>query len=185
MKRLPLALSFILFLALCATLVYWGLQLFAPPPRAVSAPPRPAVYMPPSSAAAGLFGQKVANGQSMTTVQLRGIILARRSSDSVAILVPEGGAPRSLRVSGEVMPGVTVKEIHPRYVVLSDHGVDREVKLATFAVTSPGLTENRALPPRMSPEPAPAPITVPVPVPAPSIAAPPAPAAPPPATSGR
>ncbi len=183
MKRLPLALSFVLFLALCATLVYWGLQLFAPPPRAVSAPPHSTQYMPPSSAAAGLFGQKAANDQAMSTVQLRGVILAKRSAESVAILVPEGSPPRSLRESGEVMPGVTVKEIHPRYVVLSDHGVEREVKLATFAVTSPGPTENRALPSRMSPEAAPAPTTVPAP--APSTAAPPAPAAPPPASSGR
>ena len=91
MKRLPELLALVLFLGLCASLTYWILHVVTPPPRAVTAPPR-AVQAPPShSAAAGLFGgQGSTNG--MTKVQLRGVIMAGRPSESVAILVPEGAA---------------------------------------------------------------------------------------------
>ena len=137
MKRLPELLAFVLFLGLCASLTYWILHVVTPPPRAVQAPPS-------HSAAAGLFGgQGSTNG--MTKVQLRGVIMAGRPSESVAILVPEGAAAMSLRVKGEVTPGVTVKEIHSRHVVLSDHGVDRELSLPSFA--SAGGATNTFLPP--------------------------------------
>ncbi len=154
MKRLPELLAFVLFLGLCASLTYWILHVVTPPPRAVTAPPRAVQAAPSLSAVAGLFGgQGSTNG--MTKVQLRGVIMAGRPSESVAILVPEGAAAVSLRVKGEVTPGVTVKEIHSRHVVLSDHGVDRELSLPSFA--SAGGATNTFLPPvpaRTMPEPA-------------------------------
>lgn len=133
MGRAPLIASFILFLALMASLTYWAMQLLAPPPRPVAAPPQSSSRpVPPVAAAANVFGGR-GSGKTMMNVQLRGVVLAGRAKDSVAILAAEGGAPQSLRLEGEVLPGVKVQEIHPRYVVLSDHGVLREVSLPEFA----------------------------------------------------
>lgn len=134
MKRLPLLVSFALFLALCASLAYWALQLFAPPPRPVSAPPQAERKMPPIAAAENLFGGH-ATSSTMVNMQLRGVIHAGKASDSEAILVAGNEPPQYLKVEAEVTEGVRVKEIHPRYVVLDDHGVSREVNLPEFAPT--------------------------------------------------
>jgi general secretion pathway protein C len=143
MGRAPLISSFVLFLALIASLSFWAMQLLAPPPRMVAAAPqsssRPA---PPIAAAANVFGGR-GSGKTMMNVQLRGVVLAGRAKESVAILAAEGGAPRPLRLEGEVLPGVKVQEIHPRYVVLSDHGVLREVSLPEFAAA--GAVESGAV----------------------------------------
>jgi len=133
MGRAPLITAFLLFLALVASLAYWAMQLLAPPPRPVAATPQSSSRPAPTiAAAANVFGGR-GSGKSMMNVQLRGVIMAGRAKESVAILVAEGGAPRPLRVEGEVLPGVKVQEIHPRYVVLSDHGVYREVSLPDFS----------------------------------------------------
>ena len=140
MKRLPLLFSFVLFLALCASLTYWVLQLFAPAPRAVTAPPQAERKVVPITAAENLFG---AQGQAntMANMTLRGVIHAGRASDSEAILVTGNEPPKYVKVSAEVTDGVKVKEIHPRHVVLDDHGVSREVSLPAFAPT-PASTTN-------------------------------------------
>jgi len=134
MKRLPLLVSFVLFLALCASLAYWALQLFAPAPRAVTAPPQAERKVAPVTAAENLFG---AQGQAstMANVSLRGVIRAGRAADSEAILVVGNEPPKYVKVSAEVMDGVKVKEIHARHVILDDHGVSREVSLPAFAPT--------------------------------------------------
>lgn len=133
MRRAPLIASFILFLLLISSLAYWAMQLFAPPPRPVVAPPQSfSQQVPPIAAAASIFGGR-SSGKTMINVQLRGVVLAGRVKDSVAILVAEDGAPQPLRLEDEVLPGVKVQAIHPRYVVLSDHGVLREVSLPEFA----------------------------------------------------
>jgi len=49
----------------------------------------------------------------------------------VAIIVAEGSPPKALRVGKELAPGITLAEVHPRYVMLSDGGVMKRVELAT------------------------------------------------------
>jgi general secretion pathway protein C len=49
----------------------------------------------------------------------------------VAIIVAEGSPPKALRVGKELAPGITLAEVHPRYVMLSDGGVMKRVDLAT------------------------------------------------------
>lgn len=132
MKHLPSLLSFGLFLALCASLTYWALQLFAPPPRPVLAPPQAERKMPPITAAENLFGGH-ASSNSMANMQLRGVIYAGQASDSEAILVVGNAPPQYLKVNAQVAEGVSLKEIHPRYVLLNDHGVSRELSLPEFA----------------------------------------------------
>ena len=132
MKRLPVVFSFLLFLTLSATLAYWIVQWTAPAPRAVSAPPKSERTMAPVSAAASLFGGR-SPGSTIANVQLRGVVHSGSSSDSVAIIAVEGKPPRALTVNSELTPGVIVKEILNKTVVVSEKGVERELSLPAFA----------------------------------------------------
>lgn len=130
MKRLPILLSLCALIALSASLVYWLLQLYQPAQRPLAAAPASALAEPGVDAAATLFG-----GQASTALasnyQLTGVIVAGR--DSVAIIVADGSPPKALKLGREVASGVTVQEVHPRYVLLSDGGVLKRIELATDA----------------------------------------------------
>jgi general secretion pathway protein C len=125
---LPLLLSLLGVILLAASLAYWILQLYQPPQRPLAAVPQAAMPDPPIDAAATLFGGQVAVA-SATNYQLTGVVAD--GSSSVAILVAEGSPPKALRVGKELAPGVTLAEVHPRYVMLSDGGVMKRVDLAT------------------------------------------------------
>jgi general secretion pathway protein C len=133
MKRLPLLFSFLLFLALSATLAYWIVQWTAPVPRAVSAPSKSERTMPPISAAASLFGGRSPSSATIANVQLRGVVHSSSLSDSVAIISIEGKSPRALTVNSEIVPGVIVKKILNKTVVVSEKGAERELSLPAFA----------------------------------------------------
>lgn len=129
-KRLPLLLSLLGVILLAASLAYWILQLYQPPQRPLAAVPQAAMPDPAIDAAATLFGGQVAVA-SATNYQLTGVVAD--GSSSVAIIVAEGSPPKALRVGKELAPGVTLAEVHPRYVMLSDGGVMKRVDLATDA----------------------------------------------------
>jgi general secretion pathway protein C len=82
---------------------------------------------PGIDAAATLFGGQVATA-SATNYQLTGIVAAGR--ESVAIIVAEGSPPKALKVGKELVPGITLAEVHARYVMLSDGGVMKRLDLA-------------------------------------------------------
>jgi general secretion pathway protein C len=132
MKRLPVIASFLLFLMLCASITYWLLQWMAPSTRPLIVPMPVERALPEMSAAANLFGGN-AEAISAISVQLSGIIMANRGADSVAIIALPGKPARSLHVNAEVIEGLVVKKINSRSVVLSERGVDREVRLPEFA----------------------------------------------------
>lgn len=143
MKRLPLLSSFLLFLMLCASVTYWALQWMAPATRPLVVPTQAERALPAMSAAANLFGG-TSEVVSAIPVQLRGIIRAARPNESVAIIALEGKPARALRVNAEVANGIVIKEINVRGVVLSDHGVEREVRLPQFPSKSPSDGANGA-----------------------------------------
>jgi general secretion pathway protein C len=129
MKRWPLLVSFVLFIALCASATYWGMQLYKPPARAVAAPP-PAVQTPPDPrAAVVLFGGRQGPVAVATNYQLRGVVSSGTSGESIAILAADGKPAETVRANREIQPGVIVKEVHPRYVLLQDNGVIKRVEL--------------------------------------------------------
>lgn len=132
MKRLPIVCSFLLFLVLCASMTYWWLQWMAPATRPLIAPVAAERALPAMTAAANLFGGS-AEAVPTVQVQLTGIIMANRGGDSLAIIALPGKPSRALRVNTEVVEGLEVKQINPRSVVLSEKGVDREVRLPEFA----------------------------------------------------
>jgi len=131
-KRLPLITNFILFIALCMSLAYWTMQFITPPVRAVAAPPQASRQAPGMDAAAGLLG-----GRSSFVVasnyQLKGVVFAGNPADSVAVLAANGKPAKSVKTNEEVIPGVTVTEVHRDYVLLSERGVIKRVDLPESA----------------------------------------------------
>ncbi|MBC7453419.1 MAG: hypothetical protein H7335_06885 [Massilia sp.] len=136
MKRLPLLFSLLAVIALSASVAYWVLALYKPQQRPLAAIVDAPMLDPAPEAAATLFG-----GQASTVVasnyQLTGVVAAGR--DSVAILVPDGQPPRALRI-GRESAGVTVREVHPKYVILSEGGIVKRIELATDAKAGTSMT---------------------------------------------
>jgi general secretion pathway protein C len=126
-KRLPLLMSLLGVILLAASLAYWILQLYQPPQRPLAAVPQTGMPEPGIDAAATLFGGQIA-AASATNYQLTGIVAA--GGESVAIIVAEGSPPKALVVGKELVPGITLAEVHPRYVMLSDGGVMKRLDLA-------------------------------------------------------
>ena len=127
-KRLPFFLSLLGVVLFAVSLAYWIMQLYQPPQRPIAAAPQAAMPDPTIDAAATLFGGQVSVA-SATNYQLTGVVADGNSS--VAIIVAEGSPPKALRVGKELAPGITLAEVHPRYVMLSDGGVMKRVDLAT------------------------------------------------------
>ncbi len=127
MKRLPILLSLFALVALSASIAYWVLQLYQPVQRPLAAATAPSQPPPAIDAAATLFGGQAAAAVA-SNYQLTGVVAAGR--ESVAILVADGGTPKALKLGKEIAAGVTVQEVHPRYVVLSEGGVPKRIELA-------------------------------------------------------
>ena len=143
MKRWPLLVSFVLFIALCVSATYWGMQLYKPPVRAVAAPP-PTLQSPPDPrAAVVLFGGRQNAVVVATNYQLRGVVSSGTSGESIAILAADGKPAEAIRANREIQPGVIVKEVHPRYVLLQENGVIKRVELPDDAKGVSVDTSNR------------------------------------------
>jgi general secretion pathway protein C len=160
MKRLPLIVTVLAVVLLSASLAYWGLQLFKPQQRAIAAPPPPPPMGVNLDAAKGLFGGQV-NVAAVSNYQLKGVVAAR-GEDSAAIISVDNKPAVALAVGKEVVPGVIVKEVYPKYVVLSEGGVIKRVDLPSDAGVSSGPA---TLPGQLGPLPAnvPPPVVQPAP----------------------
>lgn len=143
-KRLPLLLSLLALILLAASIAYWVLQLVKPEQRPLAAAPVASQPEPSPDAAATLFGGQPT--QVISNFQLTGVVSAGR--DSAVILVADGEPPKAVRIGRDIVPGVTVAEVHPRYIMLSDNGVMKRVDL---------MADNRppavSAPPQMAPGP--------------------------------
>lgn len=128
MKRLPVILSFLLFVMLSVSAAYWALQLYKPPVRDVSAPPPVAQLELKLDAVAGLFGGR-ASAVIASNYQLTGVVDANNNAKSIVVLSADGKPPKAVAVGSEFAPGVTVKEVHPKHVILSEGGVLKRVDL--------------------------------------------------------
>ena len=128
-KRFPLLASFLLFVALCASITYWAIYFLKAPARPLAVIAQNESIEIPIEVAAGLFGGRAAKVAVASNFQLKGVIFAANASDGVAILGADGKPPVASRVNGEVMPGVIVKEVHRGYVLLSENGSVKRVEL--------------------------------------------------------
>ncbi|MBC7513198.1 MAG: hypothetical protein H7234_02045 [Herminiimonas sp.] len=172
MKRMPLLVTFLLFVALCASMAYWGLQLVRPPVRALAAP---VVATPPElplDVAALLFGGRPLAVGAASNYQLKGVVVAANGRESVAILSADGKPAQAVGLNTEFQPGVSVREVHGQYILLSEGGVMKRVALPEgarpigqeFVPSSLPPLPPRAVPPRQ---------VIPV-APAPAVQQPPA-----------
>lgn len=128
-KRLPPLAIFLAFILLCMSLAYWAMQLFKPPVRNVAAPMSVERADAPLVAAAGLFGGGTSGMVAASNFQLKGVVVAANARESVAIIAADGKPAQAVWINGELQPGVTVKEVHRQYVLLSEGGVIRRVEL--------------------------------------------------------
>jgi general secretion pathway protein C len=139
MKRLPVLVSLIAVLALSASLAYWAMQLLKPPQRPIA--PAPVQSAPAASlqAAATLFG-----GQSVdiaaSNYQLTGVVAAGDGRRSAAIMVIDGKPPQAVPVGRAIAAGITLTEVHPKYVLLSEGGVIKRVELASLKGSGTGAS---------------------------------------------
>lgn len=134
-KRLPLLFTLLALILLAVSIAYWFLQLYKPAQRPLAPPPVVAQAEPSPDAAATLFGGQPTVA-AVSSYQLTGVVSAGR--DSAVILVAEGSPPKAVRIGREIVPGVTVAEVHPRYVMLSEGGIMKRVELAQAAGASQG-----------------------------------------------
>ncbi|MDO8301220.1 type II secretion system protein N, partial [Lacisediminimonas sp.] len=127
MKRLPILLTLLAVIALSASIAYWVMELYKPAQRPLAAMPQASMADPSPEVAATLFG-----GQAMAAVasnyQLTGVIAS--GADGVAILTADGQPPKAIPVGKEFSSGVVLKEVQPRYVMLSEGGVLKRIELA-------------------------------------------------------
>lgn len=159
MRRWPIVISFVLFIALCASIAYWAMQFLKPPARPVAAPPPSVQPMPDLQVAASLFGGK-GTAAVASNFQLKGVVVSGTPTDSVAIVSADGKPAQAVRANMEIAPGVKVKEVHSRYVVISDQGVEKRVELPEASTAQVNVEAARAAPvavtPKISPRSAPA-----------------------------
>lgn len=128
MKHLPMMTSFVLFIALCASLAYWAMQIFKPKVRDVAVPSLTIATVLTLDAAAGLFGGRL-NTPVASNYQLIGVIFASDPDESVAILATDGKPAQAIRNHRKVAPGVTLNEVNRHHVLLSEGGVIRRIEL--------------------------------------------------------
>ena len=182
MKRLPLICSVAAVAVLSASLAYWGMQLFKPKQRPIAAVPVMQVPEANMDAARGLFGGNTAVAV-VSNYQLRGVVADTRGHGSVAIISADGQPAKAFPVGSELSPGVSVKEVQPRHVILMEGGVQKRLDLMSDqgVSSSGGITSPVGGP--MEP-PQPVPLGTPAP---PQLAPPPVQMAPaqPPTTSAQ
>ena len=135
-KRLPLLFSLLFVIALSASIAFWFLALYKPQQRPLAAMADTSAPDPVPDAAATLFGGQ-ASSVVASNYQLTGVVAA--GGESVAILVADGQPPKALQVGKEISTGVTVREVHPKYVILSEGGVLKRIDLATDATAGSDL----------------------------------------------
>jgi general secretion pathway protein C len=123
--------SFVLFLALCASATAWVLPWLRPAPRAVAvaAAPEPVTNVADLRSASTLFGAPKASAPVAANYALKGVMAARKAGESLVLISADGKPTQAVREGAEVVPGVTVKEVHPQYVLLSEAGREKRVEL--------------------------------------------------------
>ncbi len=158
MKWQAPAAGFLLFIALCASVAYWGMQMFKPPARQVAATQaaKPEIRL---DAAAALLGGQLGGTAVASNFQLTGVVVSGTPDQSVAIITTDGKPPKAVGVNSEVTSGVVVREVHPQYVMLSDGGVMKRIELPITPTNSQQiLLPVRPMPPAVvEPPPPPSP----------------------------
>jgi general secretion pathway protein C len=125
-------LSLIALAIFCATLTWWIVTLTSH--QAAPLPAAAAVRAPSVELAATLFGGQLQRKENQD-VRLFGILALQHGA---AAIVSYGGEPaRAISLGGPLTPGVTVKEVRSRSIIIDRKGTRSEVFLPPNA---PGPT---------------------------------------------
>ena len=133
MKRLPLVATLFAFVLLCVSLSYWGMKFFKPLNRGVALPQQQEVLEPGAGQWGSLFGQAQTEAAA-SNYQLKGVILAKRAGESLAIVVISGKPPQAVAIGQKIAPGSELREVHSNYVLIAESGAVRRVDLPQNAV---------------------------------------------------
>lgn len=131
--KLPRACTFVLVLALAATITGWALDFSAR--RTPSEPVRPVTVgnsAPRTQAAdivpiAFLFG--ALPGADGSDIKLVGVIAQGKRGQGIALLAVDGRPPLALRAGAEIAAGVTLAEVRADHVLVSRSGAIQEIRL--------------------------------------------------------
>ncbi len=140
MKRLPLLMSFVMFVLLCMSLSYWGMQVIKPKVRSVNAPANTNTVEPGEGQWGLLFGRNPIAEAAASNYQLKGVVVAAQPLDSAAILSADGKSPQTIAVGKELSPGVILQEVHTTHIVISEAGAVKRVDLPQPTPISGGQT---------------------------------------------
>jgi len=163
-KHLPLIVVVVLTSAVFGSGGYWGSQLLRPQGGPVTVAAHAAAAPPDIAAAAGLFGG-ASPAAATSAFKLKGVI--EDGAEGVAILVEAGKPALAVGIGQRAAPGVTVTEIHQRYVMLEMSGKPTRLDLPDAG--SVGLSQVAAAPARPAASAAPAaPVATPAPAAAPT-----------------
>lgn len=138
MKRMPMLVSFVMFIVSCMSLAYWGIQMFKPKERSVSAPSASPVFEPGVGQWGGVFGRSPSTDAAPSNYQLKGVVVAPHIQDSVAIIGADGQPGRAIALGKELSPGVKLQEVHGSYIIISESGVNKRVELPLAALPGAG-----------------------------------------------
>jgi len=151
MKRLPLASSILVFVLLCVSISFWGIRIFTPQNRSVAMPSQQESIEPGAGQWGGLFGNNQTAQIAATNYQLKGVILARKSSESLAIVVDGNKPAQTVSVGKEFTPGVVLKEVHEQYVLISESNVLRRIDLPQNATINVSSIQRSSFSPPVAP----------------------------------
>jgi general secretion pathway protein C len=143
MKRLPLIINTILFIAICMLLSYWALQIFKPKPRPIAAPAAAEVVEPAVGQMGNFFGVSAAQENAPSNYQLKGVIVAAKEKDSAAIIVVEGKPTYAIGIGKELSPGVKLQEVHATHIVVSENGIPKRIDLPQNSLESPNIIKSQ------------------------------------------
>lgn len=141
MKRLPLLFSFIMFIAFCMSLSYWGMQMFKPAVRAVSAPVAAAAFEPGVGQWGSAFGRNPLAEAAASNYQVKGVVVAAVARDSAAIISADGKPALTIGVGRELSPGVKLTEVHEAYILISEAGLIKRIDIPQSASPSTGIIQ--------------------------------------------
>jgi general secretion pathway protein C len=142
MKRLPLLISFVMFILLSMSISYWGMQVFKPKVRAVAAPVNVVSFEPGVGQWGSVFGRNPQAEVAASNYQLKGVVAAGSLHDSAAILTADGKPAQTIGLGKELSPGVTLQEVHDTYILISEAGLIKRVDLPQASPSLPGNQVN-------------------------------------------
>jgi general secretion pathway protein C len=119
----------VLFVVLCVPLVQWTWHVFIPAEPPVAVEPKPTSANVNRNAVADLFSKHPAVIATTTKFQLNSVVLAQKERDNVAIMQINDNPAQAVRVGAQLVPGVTVSEVHGQYVLLLEDGISTRVEL--------------------------------------------------------